>query len=134
MQYPKAIYNTDLSGIRLTMGQSMQVKKLRSSNSMPDLVIYQPNIQYHALFIELKDRDRKILKKNGFLIADQRICDQNSMLHRLEELGYCARFGRGFDKTKELIDWYMGYEKLTYAEQMKCPVPEYFTEEQAAKK
>lgn len=124
MQYPRCIFNTDLSGIRLTMGQSMQIKKLRSSNSFPDVVIYQPMGEFHGLFIELKERGRKMVRKDGYLVADQGIRDQNKMLHRLEELGYCARFGHGFDQTQELIDWYMKfYNDLSI--DPECPVPTY---------
>jgi len=126
MQYPTAIFNTDLSGIRLTMGQSMQIKKLRSSNSFPDVIIYQGRgySQWSALFIELKERGRKLVRRDGYLVADQRIRDQNDMLHRLEDLGYCARFGHGFDQTQELIDWYM--DNSDEAEVAPCPVREYF--------
>ena len=130
MQYPNAIFNSDLSGIRLTMGQSMQVKKLRSSNSFPDMVIYQPRvdqsdtrfIQYMALFIELKERGRKITRRDGYLVADKRLRDQNEMLLALERQGYCARFGHGFDKTKELIDWYMA---MNASDPTPCPVRKY---------
>ena len=53
-QYPKVLFNSDLSGIKLTMGQAVKAKKLRSSKGFPDLVIYEPRGNYHALFLELK--------------------------------------------------------------------------------
>jgi len=107
LQYPKAIFNTDLSGIRLTMGQSMAVKRMRSSNSFPDISIYEPRGPYFGLFIELKHMDARLLRKDGYLVADDRIKNQNKMLHDLSERGYLARFCQGHDQTIELIEWYM---------------------------
>lgn len=105
------------------MGQAMQVKKLRSSNAFPDLVIYHNNLQYYALFIELKHRDAKLLRKDGCLCGDPHLREQNDMLHALEEQGYCARFGWGFDKTKALIDWYMTMDPGGFSEP---PIPIYY--------
>ena len=42
LQYPKVIFNTDLSGIKLSIGMAKKVKGLRSSNSFPDITIYEP--------------------------------------------------------------------------------------------
>jgi len=123
MQYPDVIFNTDLSGIRLTMGQAMQIKRLRSSNAFPDLVIYHNNLYYPGLFIELKHRDAKLLRKDGFLCSDPHLREQNLMLHELENHGYCARFGWGFDKTKEMIDWYMNIQMEDINEP---PIPPYY--------
>ena len=126
MQYPTLIFNTDLSGIRLTMGQAIQVKRLRSSNSFPDIVIYEPKGPYYGLFIELKHREAKLIRKDGYLVGDQRIRDQNSMLHKLCDLGYMARFGHGFDKTLGLIEWYMSLENQNVEMQTECPIPIYY--------
>lgn len=125
-QYPKAIFNTDLSGIRLTMGQSTQVKKLRSANAFPDLVIYETTEIHCGLFIELKAGDRKLTRRDGYLVADKRIRRQNEMLHALEKRGYLARFGHGFDQTQKLIDWYMNFDELPLEESSVVPIPKYF--------
>ena len=126
LQYPKILFNTDLSGLRLTIGQSMQVKKLRSSNSFPDLVIYEPKGPYYGLFIELKHREAKLIRKDGYLVADQRIHDQNKMLHRLCDLGYLARFGRGFDQTLMLIEYYMSLGDKNVEMKTDCPIIMYY--------
>ena len=125
LQYPKLLFNTDLSGLRLTMGQSMVVKRLRSSNSFPDIVIYEPKGPYYGLFIELKHREARLVRKDGYLVADPRIRDQNRMLRKLSSLGYLARFGHGFDQTLLLIEWYMSLEDNNIEMQTDCPIPEY---------
>lgn len=105
--YPKAIYNTDMSGVRLTMSQAKTAKNLRSSNAFPDLVIYEQRHGFGALFIELKRPDLKLYKKDGSLISNKHIQQQNEMLKALESRGYCARFAVGFSEAKKIIDWYL---------------------------
>ena len=53
-RYPSAIFNTDLSGAtKLTIGQAVFMKNLRSRRGFPDIVVYEPRGDY-GLFIELK--------------------------------------------------------------------------------
>jgi hypothetical protein len=106
LQYPNVIFNTDLSGIRLTIGQAVQAKKLRSSNGFPDLVIYQKSRHWSALMIELKKEGTRIMNKSGEL-ADDHIKEQSLMHVNLRNQGYLAQFVIGFDQAKELIDWYL---------------------------
>ena len=106
LQYPTVIFNTDLSGIRLTMGQAVQAKKLRSSNGFPDLVIYEKKHTWSALMIELKREGERILKKD-MTPANEHIYEQAQIHIRLRERGYLAQFAVGFKQAKELIDWYL---------------------------
>jgi len=50
IQYPKILFKSDMSGIRLTIGQAKKVKKLRSSNAFPDIEILEKSL----LFLILK--------------------------------------------------------------------------------
>ena len=54
MQYPDVLFNSDMSGVKLTMGQAIKAKRLRSCKGFPDLVIYEPRGEHKGLFIELK--------------------------------------------------------------------------------
>lgn len=105
LQYPKVLFNVDLSGIRLTIGQATKAKKMRSGRAFPDMVIYQPNSVYHALFMELKRQTP--YKKDGFLKADKHLKEQETMLLKLEELGYRAFFVWDFEQAKRIIDEYL---------------------------
>jgi len=106
LKYPNVIFNTDLSGIRLTMGQAVQAKKLRSSNGFPDLVIYQKSGHWSALLIELKKDGTRIMKKSGAFV-NEHIKEQAVMHRKLNSKGYLAQFVIGFEQAKELIDWYL---------------------------
>ena len=107
-QYPTAIFNSDLSGsTKLTIGQAVQIKHLRSSKGFPDIVIYEPKGEYHGLFLELKVEGTKLLKKDGITYISDHIDEQNKMIMQLSMRGYFADFVIGFDQAKSRIDWYM---------------------------
>lgn len=106
LQYPNVIFTSDLSGLKLTIGQSVQVKKMRSSNGIPDILIFKPNSIYHGLFIELKKENIKVYKKDGSFISDH-IKEQFEMRLKLNDLNYFANFAFGFDEAKKMIDWYI---------------------------
>lgn len=113
MQYPGVLFNSDMAGVKLTMGQARRAAKLRSSRAFPDLVIYEPkyrDVQVSfsgALFIELKRSGTKIRKKDGALVADGHIREQAIMLQSLRDLGYVAEFACGFEEAKLIIDKYL---------------------------
>ena len=106
LQYPGVIFNTDLSGIRLPIGQATQLKKLRSSRAFPDLMIFEPREPYHGLFIELKADNVRLWKKNGDFATDH-LREQGEMIGELKKRGYHAQFCVGFDSAKAVIDWYL---------------------------
>ena len=106
-QYPRVLFNSDLSGIRLTMGQAVQVKRLRSSRAFPDLVIYEPRGRYHGLMLELKLEGTRLLKRDGESWATPHIQEQARMIEQLEGRGYSAAFACGFEEAKDIIDAYL---------------------------
>ncbi len=107
IQFPGVLFNSDLAGsMRLTIGQAVALKSLRSSRGFPDLVIYEPKGEYHALFLELKAEGTKVIKMNGEW-ATPHIAEQAYMIERLKKLGYCALFAIDFDHAKKIIDQYM---------------------------
>lgn len=107
LQYPHVIFFSESSGIRLTMGQAVKLKKLRSlSKGLPDLFIAEPRGIYHGLFIELKAAGVKCYKRDGSPINDH-FKEQKETLDKLKAKGYMATFGVGFDETKKIIDNYL---------------------------
>ncbi|MFA7361985.1 MAG: hypothetical protein WC139_13215 [Candidatus Kapaibacterium sp.] len=106
LQYPSVIFNTDLSGIKMTIGQSVQVKNLRSNKGFPDIVIYEPRGKWHGLFIELKKEGTKLAKKNGEW-ASEHISEQVKCMNLLVTKGYYAIVAIGFQDAKDIIDHYL---------------------------
>lgn len=105
LQYPDCMFTSESSGIRLTIGQAVKAKGLRSESKLPDLMILEPRGGYCGLFIELKKES--VFLKNGRLSRDKHTQAQAAVLDRLKRKGYHAVFGCGLDKTINLIDTYM---------------------------
>ena len=112
LQYPNVLFRTDGGGLFLTKTQAGVYKSLNKTSGWPDLFIAKANGKYHGLFIELKKDNTSIYLKRGenkgSIVANQHIQNQALVLKQLESLGYCARFGIGFNHTKAIIDAYMG--------------------------
>lgn len=109
LKYPDVIFNTDLSGLRLTMPQSIKVKKLRSSNGFPDLVIYEARGGYYGLFLELKRPSEKLFCNDGRMRKNDHLQEQFEMHEKLRKRGYYCQFACGFEESKILIDNYLEY-------------------------
>ena len=107
LQYPDVIFNTDLSGAtKLTVGQAVALKSLRSGRGFPDIVIYEARNDYHGLFLELKQERTRLYNKK-FVGATPHIEEQIQMLEKLNDKGYAACFAVGFDEAKTIIDNYL---------------------------
>ena len=107
LQYPDVIFTSESGGIRLTMGQAVKAKKLRSGNKLPDLMIFEPNQHHIGMFLELK-RDRKaVFLKSGAIKSDEHVKGQALILDRLKGKGYYAAFACGFDDAVSQIEIYM---------------------------
>lgn len=113
LQYPKVLFHSDFgSGIKLTPGQATKQKRQNGGRrAWPDMFIAEPRGVNAGLFIELKRDGTRILKKNGELVADEHIREQNEVLRELAKRGYSAWFAVGFDQAKEIIDNYLRGKK-----------------------
>lgn len=104
--YPHVVFLSDASGIKMTMGQAIKWKSMRSSNGIPDLIILHPNSIYFGLMIELKKTGEKIVKKDGTYKSDH-LKEQAEVLSKLQAQGYYAVFALGFENAKNIIIEYM---------------------------
>lgn len=71
------------------------LKAMGLKPGFPDLLILEPQGQYHGLAIEMKTKTGKVSK------------NQATWLRQLRKKGYAAYVGRGADQAIEIIDWYM---------------------------
>lgn len=109
LQYPNVLFHSDFgSGIKLTMGQAAKQKRQNGGRrAWPDMFIAEPTKKYSGLFIELKKEGTRLQKKNGEW-ATPHIEEQAKVLMQLDDKGYMAKFARGFDEAKKIIDDYLG--------------------------
>ena len=107
LQYPKVVFTSDHSGLRVTKGLQQKIKRLKSSNGIPDLLILEARGGYNGLLIEMKATGVTVFRKSGMLKNDEHLRIQYKMLMSLSNKGYFTGFCEGFDKAKEVVDWYM---------------------------
>jgi hypothetical protein len=106
--FPKVIYRVDFAaGMKMSIGQAMQNKKLQCSRAYPDLFIAEPKGKYCGLFIELKRDLRAYTKKDGSIRDNTHIQEQKEMLDRLNAKGYKAIFTYGYTNTIARINEYL---------------------------
>ncbi len=108
MQYPKVIFTAESSGLRMTKGQAVKAKKMRSGRGLPDLMIFEARYGYNGLFLELKKEGTRVYKLDGSLRKDKHLEEQQAVINDLNSKGYFAQFVIGFDDAKEVIDGYLG--------------------------
>ena len=107
LQYPNVFVISEPSGIRVSMGLALKLKKLRSAHTHLDLYILEPVKGYHGLILELKDGKDKIFKKDGTFRSDKHLEDQIDTIEKLRKKGYYSTFAWDFDMAKEIIDDYL---------------------------
>ena len=116
VKYKGILFYSDTgSGVRLTIGNSKKMKRLRETRGYPDVVIFSANGGYHGLAIELKLAGTKIkLCRNDKLYASEHLKEQAIVLKRFQKAGYAAGFGVGEKQIKEIIDWYLALKGSEY--------------------
>lgn len=110
-RYPDAIFTSESSGLRLTIGQAAKIKKLRSSSKLPDFWLAETRGIYCGLFLELKRSRDEILRKDNSLKQDDRVLGQSGVLSRLREKGYYAEFACGLTEAITKVEYYMSLPK-----------------------
>ena len=105
--YPKVMFNSDMAGaVKLSIGQAVQISKLRSNKGFPDIAIYEPRGEFAGLFIELKKEGECLTKRDGTPVSDH-IQEQLNCINLLSAKGYKGRFCIGWQNAKETIDEYL---------------------------
>lgn len=113
VKYPKVIFLSDGSGVRVTPGVAKQIAVLKSSKGIPDLIILEPRGGYNGLCIEMKAKDKTVYRKDGSLRSDKHIEQQWEVLRGLQMKGYYSTFAIGQDEAMAIIDEYMRLQVIT---------------------
>ncbi len=108
LQFPNTVFCCDSSGVKLTMGQAVSLKKQRSVHKIPDMIILEPspNGVYHFMVLELKTIEATPYLKNGSLSKSEHIQEQNKTLELLRTKGAYAEFAVGIDDAISKIKGY----------------------------
>lgn len=101
------MFNTDMSGIRLSIGMAKHSKTLRSHNGFPDLFIIEKRGTYSGLFIELKRTGEKLYMKNGTTAISDHVAEQFVVRYELQQRGFKCEFAIGIEHAKQIINNYL---------------------------
>lgn len=108
LQYPDVIYLSDPSGLKVSIGVAIELKKKRCKKyKIPDLIILKPMNWKCGLVIEIKVSIEDVFTKKMELKNNEHVREQHKTIQELTRLGYAAYFGIGFQKCKNLIDNYL---------------------------
>ena len=108
LEYPDVIFRSDLSGIKLSIGQAMKIKRVQGEKAYPDFTILQACRGWHGMMLEIKKDYNEIHRKDGTFRQDKHTQEQIEMLLRLREKGYYAIFGCGYEASIKLVKAYLG--------------------------
>lgn len=104
-----------MAGVNLHKAIRGKIAGLRSNRGQPDLTIYQMCRGYGGLLLELKAEGTRILKVDGrTLRSNAHLNEQASTLANLGARGYLATFAVGFDEAKDIINWYLTDNVMTF--------------------
>lgn len=106
LQFPTVLFLSDsIAACKLTIPQQMRNKSVQKPNfHCPDLIILAPRGIWSGLFLELKTKSP--FKKNGELLKNEHLQNQQKTIDDLRYQGYYAEFSWGFEQTKQIIEDY----------------------------
>jgi hypothetical protein len=107
MAYPKVIFISEASGVRVSQGLAKKLKRMRSNDTHLDLYILEPRGGYHGLILELKAAEIKQKKNPELFLKSEHVNDQRKTIEKLNKKGYLASFAVKFDEAKKLVDNYL---------------------------
>tara|TARA_R110000782_G_scaffold215540_1_gene303215 strand:+ start:163 stop:546 length:384 start_codon:yes stop_codon:yes gene_type:complete len=107
LNYPKVLYMSDtIANIKLTIPQQARNKAIQKEGfKCPDLIIFEPKGIHNGLFIELKIKSP--YKKNGELLKNKHLQDQQKTMDDLRRIGYLCVFAWNIENIKKLIISYL---------------------------
>jgi hypothetical protein len=105
--YPRIRFHSSLDGEYFGEHQRAHIGTLQWGNGFPDLMIYHHVGQYCGLAIELKTDKGDPFKKDGTIKKNVHLQEQNDWLNYLEDHGWRAVFGIGYENCKDIIDEYI---------------------------
>lgn len=101
LKLKKLLFTSTLGGVRLSIGQAVQLKSLGYSKGVPDILIFEPRGTYHGMAIELKRP--KIKGKNKGILSPE----QSEWIDSLNRKGYYACVCHGAEVAIEVINRYL---------------------------
>lgn len=105
LQYPDIVFHFDIK--LQSLGAGIINKRMNPINGFSDLVIFEPRGNLHGLFLEIKKDGEKLFKINGEYKTPH-LKEQADFLEKMNQKGYYAKFGIGWEECIDIIKKYLG--------------------------
>lgn len=110
LAHPSIYFESDPSGLRVSVGLRAILKSTRSNHAHIDLFIAEPRGHYHGMFIELKSKTP--FKKDGSLKKDEHLEAQAITMANLTTRGYHCIHAWTLNDAMEEINSYLNLCKF----------------------
>ena len=108
LKFPEVVFTSESSGVRVSMGTAVKMKKQRSVGKLPDMIVLEPKGKFHGLIMELKDgRDKVYSKVDGSFLKNKHVTAQIKTLRHLSAKGYYTCFVCSIDEGMSTVQGYM---------------------------
>ena len=118
-RYPELRFNVDCSGMRISMGLRMKLKRMRSHHKKLDFFLEEPRGDYSGLYLEIKKSS--IIKKDGTLKPrfktdkqGNKTDDHQEQWQEIQDCrkrGYAGYFAFGKEHCIETLEKYLSVKK-----------------------
>ena len=112
LQYPNVYFLSDPSGLKMSIGMAMELKRTRSQHAQLDIVILEPNNTFNGLILEVKKDRSEVFKKNGGYRESKHVQKQRKSIEHLREKGYYVIYVFDLYDAKLFIEAYVNNNKL----------------------
>ena len=114
-EYPNLLILGDIAGSYLLPSQREAAYENRSGRGMPDIYIFTRKLGYTGLAIEFKKTGKKIKRKDGKLLKNEHLSNQNEMLLRFQSEGWLSGFCIGkLNAYETIVNYLESYHKFPY--------------------
>ncbi len=107
LQYPNVYFLSDPSGLKMSIGMAMELKRTRSNHAQLDIVILEPNNTFNGLVLEVKKDRSEVFKKNGDYRESEHVIEQRKSVSHLLKKGYDAGYVFDLESAIYIIDAYI---------------------------
>jgi len=107
--YPAVIFTAESSGIRVSMGTAMKMKRQRSTHKHLDMIIDEARGGFHGMRLELKAQDDSPYLMDNTISKKEHVQEQYKMILYYRAKGFYSNFAVGFEDAKKQIDAYMRF-------------------------
>lgn len=105
--HPLVLFTISPQGMKLPIGVAKRIKAMGYCAGSPDIMIFCPRGEFHALFIEMKRPEKRDAFNNVWQTKGVMSAEQKHWIATLNTLGYKAVVCFSCDDAIKVVDKYL---------------------------